>query len=255
VRFVSDPATASRALSFGAVADTYDRYRPGPPGEAVDWVLPAGATDVLDLGAGTGALTRLLLGRVPGKVVALEPDSRMRAVLASRSPGVLLVGARGEALPFAAASFDAVVVASAWHWMNTDLTVPEVVRVLRTGGRLCVLWSGPARSVEWVADLLGRKREADSAGSDDRHRRDVELPPEAPFTVPETTIIAWSMPMTRDELVGLARTYSSVITRPESEQTEILDRVDRLAAAHPAFAAGTTVDVPMRCLCWRATRL
>ena len=79
VRAVTDSPIAARALSFGAVADTYDRYRPAPPGEAVDWVLPTNAVDVLDLGAGTGAVTRLLRERVPGKVVAAEPDARMRA--------------------------------------------------------------------------------------------------------------------------------------------------------------------------------
>jgi trans-aconitate methyltransferase len=59
-----DSPVAARALSFGAVADTYDRYRPAPPGEAVDWVLPTSAVDVLDLGAGTSAVTRLLRERL-----------------------------------------------------------------------------------------------------------------------------------------------------------------------------------------------
>ena len=83
---MTDSPIVARALSFGAVADTYDRYRPAPPGEAVDWVLPTNAVDVLDLGAGTGAVTRLLRERVPGKVVAAEPDARMRAVLVPSRP-------------------------------------------------------------------------------------------------------------------------------------------------------------------------
>jgi ubiquinone/menaquinone biosynthesis C-methylase UbiE len=156
---VTDSPTAARALSFGAVADTYDRYRPAPPGEAVDWVLPTNAVDVLDLGAGTGAVTRLLRTRVPGKVVAAEPDARMRAVLVRRVPDMSAVGARAEALPFADESFDAVAVSSAWHWMDLALTVPEAARVLRPGGRLGVLWNGPARDVGWVAELLGPSRE------------------------------------------------------------------------------------------------
>jgi hypothetical protein len=59
-------------------------------------VLPTNAVDVLDLGAGTGAVTRLLRERVPGKVVAAEPDARMRAVLVCPAPDVLAVGARAE---------------------------------------------------------------------------------------------------------------------------------------------------------------
>ena len=208
---MTDSPIVARALSFGAVADTYDRYRPAPPGEAVNWVLPTNAVDVLDLGAGTGAVTRLLRGRVPGKVVAAEPDARMHAVLVRRVPDVLTVGARAEALPFADATFDAVVVSSAWHWMDLGLTVPEAARVLRPGGCLGVLWNGPARDIEWVAELLGPRRERVGPASDHAKRHCVELPSDAPFTTPETIVITWSMPMTRDELVGLASTYSTVI--------------------------------------------
>jgi len=277
---VTDPSTAARALSFGGVADAYDRYRPGPPGGAVDWVLPAGAADVLDLGAGTGALTRLLVERVPGRVVAAEPDPRMRAVLARRSPTALPVGARAEALPFADRSFDAVVVSSAWHWMDPALTVPEVGRILRPGGRLGVLWNGPARDVPWVAELLGRRqRSADREGDrrplapgeerpppgpasqrgstdpeGERGRLRVVLPEGAPFTSPETTVIAWSKPTTGEELVGLAGTYSRVIIRPDEERAALLTRAQELAAAHPALAGGATIDLPMGCRCWRATR-
>jgi SAM-dependent methyltransferase len=250
---VSDhSSTAVRALSFGSIADSYDRYRPGPPAAAVEWVLPPGAADVLDLGAGTGKLTRILLPRVTTKVVAAEPDGRMRAVLARRSPDALVVGARAEALPFGDASFDAVVVASAWHWMDPALTVPEVARVLRPGGRLGVLWGGPARNIDWVGDLLGRRREPDrqndGAERQGRPRRRVELPAGAPFTHPESTVIQWSTPMSPDELVGLAGTFSAVITQDPDRRAALLARVKRLAGA-------ATVELPMGCRCWRATRL
>ncbi len=251
---MTDSPIVARALSFGAVADTYDRYRPPPPGEAVDWVLPTNAVDVLDLGAGTGAVTRLLRARVPGKVVAAEPDARMRAVLVRRVPDVLTVGARAEALPFADDTFDAVAVSSAWHWMDLALTVPEAARVLRHGGRLGVLWNGPARDVEWVAELLGPRRERVGTANDHAKRHRVEPPPDAPFTTPETTVFTWSMTMTRDELVGLAGTYSGVITRPAEERAEILRRVEKLVIDHPGFGNGTTVQLPMRCRCCRVTR-
>jgi SAM-dependent methyltransferase len=252
---VTDPSTAVRALSFGGVADAYDRYRPGPPVEAVDWVLPTGAVDALDLGAGTGALTRVLVQRLPGRVVAAEPDARMRAVLARRSPSALPVGARAEALPFADRSFDAVVVSSAWHWMDPARTLPEVARILRPGGRLGLLWNGPTRDVPWVADLLGRRNRTPRPAGEDGLRHRVELPAGAPFSSPETTVITWSKPTTAEELVGLAGTYSRVITRPAEERAEFLARVEQLAATHPAFAGGTTVELPMACRCWRATRL
>lgn len=251
---MTDTSITSRAHSFGVVADSYDRYRPAPPGEAVDWVLPTGAGDVLDLGAGTGAVTRLLRARVSGTVVAAEPDARMRAVLVRRAPDVLTVGARAEELPFADATFEAIAVSSAWHWMDPAPTVAEAARVLRSGGRLGVLWNGPARDIEWVAELLGPGHERVGPPRDHANRHRVELPPDAPFTALETTVITWSVPMTRDALVGLAGTYSTVITRPAEERAEILRRVERLVDHHAGFGSGTTVQLPMRCRCWRATR-
>jgi SAM-dependent methyltransferase len=127
-------------------------------------------------------------------VVAAEPDARMRAVLVRSVLDVLAVGAGAEALPFADDTFDAVAVSSAWHWMDLVLTVPEAARALRSGGRLGVLWNGPARDVEWVAELLGPGRERVGRASDHANRHRVELPFDAPFTTPETTVITWSMP-------------------------------------------------------------
>ena len=53
---------ATRAMSFGAIAEDYDRFRPGPPAEAVGWILPRQCESIVDIGAGTGALTRQLMG-------------------------------------------------------------------------------------------------------------------------------------------------------------------------------------------------
>ncbi len=78
---------ARRAASFGGAAAHYDRYRQGPPMAAVEWVLPSRVRTAVDLGAGTGALSRLLVERAD-EVVAVEPDDRMRAVLAESLPGV-----------------------------------------------------------------------------------------------------------------------------------------------------------------------
>jgi SAM-dependent methyltransferase len=152
-------------MSFGAIADDYDRFRPGPPLEAARWVLGHRPGRVLDLGAGTGGLTRQLCALTP-TVFAAEPDARMRAVLVDRTEGVHALGARGEALPFADGSLDAVVVSSAWHWMDPAVAVPEVARVLRPGGVFGLLWNGPDRRVEWVSELLQRRRDFERPARD-----------------------------------------------------------------------------------------
>ena len=73
-----------RATSFGSVAASYDRVRPGPAPDAVDWLVPAGCAVAVDLAAGTGLFTRALQSRAE-HVVAVEPDRRMRDILAARS--------------------------------------------------------------------------------------------------------------------------------------------------------------------------
>ena len=152
----------TRRLSFGSVAADYDRYRPAPPPQALDWLIPPDATAVLDLAAGTGAVTRLLIGRA-ARVVAVEPDDRMRSVLAARCPEAEVLEGRGEDIPLPDASVDAVVIASAWHWLDPERAVPEIARVLRPGGALGVIWVSRDSRVEWVAEFNGLMREAREA--------------------------------------------------------------------------------------------
>ncbi|MGO8937468.1 MAG: class I SAM-dependent methyltransferase, partial [Mycobacterium sp.] len=123
-----------RAMSFGAIAEDYDELRPQPPQQAVDWLVPSDCEVAVDVGAGTGLFTRTLVGRV-AQVTAVEPDARMRTVLAARSPGLRVVEGRGESIPLPDAAAAAVFVSSAWHWMDPERAVPEIGRVLRDGGR------------------------------------------------------------------------------------------------------------------------
>jgi len=128
--------SASRpGLTFGGAAEAYERGRPEWPAELLDAVpVPAGA-DVLDLGAGTGKLTRLLATR--HRVVAVEPDAQMRALIrdAEALPGT------AEAIPLADDSVDAVFAAEAFHWFDAPRTLVEVARVLRPRGVLSLVWN------------------------------------------------------------------------------------------------------------------
>src|SRR6202000_219603 len=103
-------------MSFGSIAEDYDALRPQAPREAVDWLVPADCQVAVDLAAGTGLFTRTLVDRVP-RVFAVEPDARMRAVLAPRSATVTALEGRGESIPLPDAAADALFVSSAWHWM------------------------------------------------------------------------------------------------------------------------------------------
>ena len=253
-----DDRTEARRQSFGEIAEDYDRFRPGPPADAVRWLLDAPAHDVLELGAGTGGLTRQLVER-SAHVRAVEPDPRMRAVLTDRVPEADVVAGQAEAIPADDASFDAVLAASSWHWVDEDLALPEVARVLRPGGTFGLLWSGPDRSVEWVRSLWagGRQLSNEQTEAEEARRRErhvVHLGSEAPFSAPESHHLRWTISLTPDELVGLATTFSVVITMSAADRQRHREAMVAFLDGREELAGQDLIAVPMRCLCWRARR-
>ena len=125
-----------RARSFGIAAEHYERGRPEWPAAALDAAGVPADSHVLDLAAGTGKLTRVLVERF-ARVTAVEPDDAMRAL---NRWGDVLAGS-AESIPLADASVDAVFVADAFHWFSDRPAVNEMARVLRPGGGLVILWS------------------------------------------------------------------------------------------------------------------
>jgi SAM-dependent methyltransferase len=130
--------------SFELVADVYERARPGYPPEAVAWIadrldLRPGRT-VLDLGAGTGKLTRALLD-TGARVIAVEPGDAMRAELERAAPRAEALRGSAEDIPLRNASVDAMAVGQAFHWFRHDVAIPELHRVLRRGGGVALLWN------------------------------------------------------------------------------------------------------------------
>lgn len=133
----------SLGRSFGRVAKEYERGRPEWPAAVVDAAdLPASAT-VLDLAAGTGKLTRLLVAHF-ARVLAVEPDPEMRAALERLVPQAETLAGEAEAIPLADGAVDGVFVAQAFHWFDARRAIDEVARVLRPDGVLVLVWITPA---------------------------------------------------------------------------------------------------------------
>src|SRR4051812_29011770 len=151
------------AHSFGGVADAYERGRPTYPAEAVSWMLGEQPLTVLELGAGTGKLTRVLTG-LGHDVHATDPDAAMLAVLEQQLPGVRTAVASAEDIPLGDASVDAVVAAQAFHWFDLDRALPEIARVLVPGGRICLTWNHRNEKIPWVrrlGTLIGTQEQQD----------------------------------------------------------------------------------------------
>lgn len=257
---LQDENTAALRGAFGAVAGEYDRLRSGPSPEVLDWMLPPAAADALDIGAGTGILTRLLVERI-GRVTAVEPDERMRAVLTATTTGVDVKAGAAEELPAGSSSCDVVIAASAWHWVDEARAVPEVARVLRPGGSLALVWCGPDRSVEWMRSLWAggivfspEERDAVDQRRRRRHIVDLEAAGPSPFEPPETAIFRWTKPMTREDLVVLATTYSVVITMEDAARERHLSAMRRFLEEQNSLAGRDVIEVPMRAYCWRAQK-
>ena len=262
-----DRGGSRHATAFGAAAQDYDRYRPQPAREALDWLLRPGDRDILDVGAGTGQLTRLLVER--GTVVtAVEPDPDMREELAVRVPAARVAAGAAERLPVAGASQDAVLSHAAWHWFHPQRSVSEAARVLRPAGRLGALRTGFDPDVEWLGDLWarlepdplarrpgGRARRSRLAGAATiaRLRRARQFGSfGARFERREHHVVRFSRRFTRAELLGWMATYSGLLVRPSDERALRLNAVRELLETR--LAGSDAIEVPMVTRCWRADR-
>ena len=252
-----------KATSFGNVAESYDRVRPGPAPEALDWLVPDGCEVAVDLAAGTGLFTRELIGRA-ARVVAVEPDARMREVLTRRSPEVDVREGWGEAMPLPDASADAVFVSTAWHWLDPTRAVPEIARVLRPGGRLGVIWTTRDRDRDWVAELdllrlpgvddqedCGPRTVEEARAALDRHHT-VTLPGGAQFAGQETASFRFSRTVSIDDALAWMASNSAFITASAADRAAGLARYRE--ALERRAGDPSMIEMPMRSWCWRARR-
>lgn len=242
------------------MAGSYDRVRPGPAPAAVDWLVPAGCAVAVDLAAGTGLFTRALAGRA-GQVVAVEPDERMRQVLAARSPGVRVLAGRAEDIPLPDGCAGAVLVSHAWHWFDQERAVTEIARVLADGGRLGVLWTSRDRGEDWVAELDVIRSPDEPRTQEEIMERlsrqhTVTLPEGAPFSAAESASFGFERTISVEDALDWLATASQVITASPEERAVGLAR-SRAALQARAFRADgkELVKLPMRSWCWRADRL
>ncbi|WP_229070369.1 class I SAM-dependent methyltransferase [Actinoplanes sp. DH11] len=237
--------TNSHAGSFGAAAAAYERGRPPYPQEALDWLLPGGKPRVLDLGAGTGKLTRHLRDRGLD-VVAVDPSDGMLAELGRALPGVPAHRGSAEDIPLPDQSVDVVLCAQAWHWVDTTRALPEIARVLAPGGRLGLIWNVRDERTAWVRRLGAIIGNAEM----DRSPRI-----EAPFGPVATATFGWTHRIKAGELRDLVASRSRIILMPADERAAVLAQVRQLTATHPALVGRSSYELPYLTQCAQASLL
>jgi SAM-dependent methyltransferase len=242
---------AQRASSFGRVAVEYERGRPGYPREAIDWLLGPEQLDVLDLGAGTGKLTRALLD-AGHRVIAVEPLEEMRAILTDALPAAHALAGTAEQLPLRDASVDAVTVGAAFHWFDERAALAEIARVLRPPGVLGLLGNAFDVSPHWVArvrEILGPpaiQRPGHWPSVEDLHDR---------FEDVEDGEFPHEQRIDRAGLRDLASSRSSLATMPADQREDVLASLDRLWEDEPELIGRTDVLLPWRTRARRCRRL
>jgi SAM-dependent methyltransferase len=240
----------SAALGFQAGADAYERGRPSFPAEAVafliEWLGIGPSTRVLELGAGTGKLTRQL---VPSgaSIVAVEPVPAMREKLEALVPGVQVLDGTAEDIPVGHGSVDAVAVAQAFHWFDGRRALAEIHRVLRPGGRLGLLWNARDESVDWSAELT---RIMDPhRGSAPRYATgDWQLAFEdtSLFGPLHERSVQYVERMVPDQVVDRVLSVSFIAALPDAQCRGVAERVRHLLVSHPDLADRDEIAFPYR---------
>jgi SAM-dependent methyltransferase len=244
---------------YATEAQSYMRGRPGYPAEILPWlaysmrVVPGNL--VVDLGAGTGIFTKLLL-TTGADVLAVEPVEAMRAQLAEALPGVRVVAGTGSAIPLLSASADAVICAQSFHWFATRSALQEIHRILKPGAKFGLVWNARDESVDWVAAITRIIRPYEVGvprfyEGDWRKAFTGEY-----FTALEKSVFAHQhVGAAEKAILDRIQSISFIASLPTHEKDKVADQLRALIASHPALRGRAAISFPYRTEAYSCTRL
>ncbi|MBN2630703.1 MAG: class I SAM-dependent methyltransferase, partial [Rhodobacteraceae bacterium] len=208
---------------FDGLAEAYAAFRPGYPVQMFQDIAASLATPLrraVDVGAGPGNSTQSLRQALgPDWVIAaVEPGRDMRRVLTRRfegASGLMILGARAEALPLPAGFAALATICTAWHWLNPDRTMAEMGRILAPGGVLAIL-RHQRLSHPVLAAFDAYVAQHSTQGEDYQRRNDRKLPgldylgAQNGFADPQTALWPWYSDSDCRRLIDLWLTRSTV---------------------------------------------
>lgn len=227
----------SARRGFERQAEAYERGRPGYPAPAIDWLLEELAvgpeSTVVDVGAGTGKLTRALLPS-RASLIAVEPVAAMRAVLERELPSVIGMDGTAESLPLGPAVADAIVVGQAFHWFDASAALAEFHRVLRPSGRLGLIWNVRDRRQELqrAIDEITEPLRGDVPAQADRTWDD-DLRQSRLFVRRSEHRIPFKVALDVDTALDRIGSVSFIAALDDEARQQVLERVRELTAKHP----------------------
>lgn len=233
---------------FSTEAHTYARGRPEYPVEILHWLeseLNIGKGKlVIDLGAGTGKFTKLLV-QTEADVIGVEPVTEMREQFTRGLPGLRVLAGSAEAIPLGTASADAVVCVQAFHWFATEVALREIHRVLKPGGRLGLIWNVRDESVDWVAAItrIITPYEGDVPRF---YKGDWRKPFSGRyFSAPDQTTFTHQHAGTAQEvIIDRFLSVSFIAALQANEKAKVADQLRALIASHPALQERDLIAFP-----------
>jgi SAM-dependent methyltransferase len=250
---------SGRALSFGGVAEAYERFRPGYPVALFDVVMMYAGQPVraaLEIGAGTGKATRLF-AQQGVMVTATEPDGAMLAVLRKHVPAnVETVQAAFEDLR-PGGSYGLVYAAAALHWTNPEGRWSRMAALLEPGG-VFASFGGPAQLADPAVRKAVRAARAPFLGSDEVSSPDgtppghdmqwpgTELQRSEWFADVQQSVIERRLAMSARDYIGHLSTISAYLELPASEQEQVYSRIRQVLPERVEIAADIIVHLARR---------
>ena len=242
------------AAGFSNPGD-YEAARPSYPPDAVAWFvenlrIAPGAT-VVDLAAGTGKLTRLLVP-AGASLIAAEPVAGMRATFRAVLPNVPIIATTAEQLPFRDGSLDAVTIAQAFHWFDEDRAIAALARAVRVGGRVGLVWNARDRSVPWVNDVwaIMDRVEKRAPWRDHENWRDSALRDRPGFGPLNAAEFRHEQTVTPAAMVQRVASVSHVAVLPPAERESVLEEVRTVLRTDPMTRDRDELQVPYRVDCY-----
>jgi len=250
------PQHVHRTASAGFVdGELYERGRPNYPGGTVDALRITKGTTVVDLGCGTGKFTGLL-SSAGAAVTGVEPLAAMLTTFRTRWPNIPVVAGIAEAMPFEDRRFDVVTCASAFHWFNHELALPELHRVLRPGGRLGIVWNRRDRIEGWAAEFwaITEAYRRDTPGYRSGAWR-AALEGSSLFGPIEEHSFDHVQKLDIDGLLARMRSASFIEILPADERDAVLERARRFVESHPDTKDREILELPYHTVVYIAARL
>ena len=248
-------ATVPRRLMFGEHADAYERARPEWPEEAARWLVPEKARLVVELGAGTGKLTRAIAA-LGVRVVAVEPDLRMLALLHER--GLEGIEGAAEAIPFGDDEADGVVAGSSLHWFELDRALGEIHRVLRPGGRVGFGWNHRDErhpAIAAMSEVIYSSRPSRQTSGWRRRDWVGEVARTGLFGEVEHVLFEHIHELPRDALEDHLLSYAGLASLAEDERRKEFSAVAEILDGDPSLHDGDRLRLPFVVDAYRATRV